>query len=459
MNIPLPAVNSAFGRGPHDRARPEVLFFYDVACPYVYLAVPRLLALAERLGAAIDWRPVSLPDLLRQGGGAPEVPPLLGGATRGELTRPLADRQAMARRDLSRWAEHLGVAPPLLSDAPRRTVEAQRLLCWSPQVVRPVLTQALLRACHQEGRDLANVSELLDIAAGVGLDERSARAAILGAGPRAELARRSEEAARAGVFGVPTFVVDSHSGPRLFFGQDRLPFVEEALRLHPLAPAAEPPPAPDPPAAEPLALPPANEARRVTFYYDFSSPFSYLASTQIEAIAAQNGAVVDWHPILLGGLFKSLGAPVVPIGTYSEAKRRHAREDMNRWAHRYDQPFHWPSRFPMVTVTALRLALLAEERRAALSHALFRAYWVEDADLNDPLTLEAALRRAGLDPALLERVGEPAVKQRLIANTEAALQAGVYGAPSFLVQQHHGPPQLFFGQDHLDFVARALHRG
>jgi 2-hydroxychromene-2-carboxylate isomerase len=113
----------------------------------------------------------------------------------------------------------------------------------------------------------------------------------------------------------------------------------------------------------------------------------------------------------------------------------------------------------MVTVTALRLALLAGDRVAPLTHALMRAYWVEDGDLNDPAVLEKALRRAELDPALLGRVGEPEVKQRLLDNTEAAARAGVFGAPSFLVAQHHGPPQLFFGQDRLLFVEKALQRG
>ena len=63
--IPQPAVNAAFGRGPQDLAHPQIVFYYDIACPYVYLAVPQLLALADRAGAVIDWRPVSLEELLR----------------------------------------------------------------------------------------------------------------------------------------------------------------------------------------------------------------------------------------------------------------------------------------------------------------------------------------------------------------------------------------------------------
>ncbi|HRI53156.1 MAG TPA: 2-hydroxychromene-2-carboxylate isomerase, partial [Pseudomonadota bacterium] len=209
----------------------------------------------------------------------------------------------------------------------------------------------------------------------------------------------------------------------------------------------------------PPACPVANQARGVTFVYDVASPFAYLASTQIEALAARCGAEVKWQPILLGGLFRSIGTPNVPLSTYPAAKRRHSLDDMARWAHYYDQPFHFPSRFPMVTVTALRLCLLAPERIAELSRALFRAYWVGDADLNDPAVLEEALTEAGLPTELLARVSEPEVKQRLQESTAAAERAGVFGVPSFLVPQASGPPALYFGQDRLLFVERALRRG
>lgn len=450
--IPLPALNSSFGHGHHDRACPEVTFYYDIVCPYAYLASTQLPALAERTGSVIDWRPILLGGVLQTLGSAPNSGP--------------PARLAMNRLDIDRFAALFQVPLRMPPEHPRRTVEAMRLLCFTPPVARRALSEALFRAYWVDGLDISSPPVLVQIAEAVGLSGESARAAISSAAAKAELRRRTDAAIEAGVFGVPTFVVESQSGPKLYFGQDRLHFVEAALLAHPLAAAGrergeqgtvrrEPPASMRPLPEEPVA----NEARRVTFFYDFSSPFSYLASTQIEDVADRHGAVIDWRPILLGGLFRSLGTPIVPIQTYPEAKRRHARDDLVRWAHHYGQPFHWPSRFPMMTVTALRLALLAGERVGPLSHALFRAYWVEDADLNDPLVLEEALRRAGLDPGLLERVGEPEVKQHLIDNTQGALQAGVFGAPSFLVEAHHGPPQLFFGQDRLIFVEKALERG
>lgn len=471
MRIPLPAVNTAFGSGQKGRIVPEVGFYFDIVCPYAYLAAQQLPVLCARLGARIDYRPI-----------------LLGGVLKALASEPSAAspaRQASTRLDLARWAAHLGVPLRFPAAHPRRTVSAMRLVCWAPGEARAELVAALYRAYWVEDRDITVPEELGAIAASVGLSAADAMIGLASPAAAQKLRHRTDEALQAGVFGVPTFVVDSHNGPRLFFGQDRLHFVEEALLHHPFAePTLNPPtqrkragrnPAlrslgpetslatPNTTPAPAAKLPPveavANQARQVTFVYDFGSPFAYLASTQIEALAARCGAVVKWHPILLGGLFRSIGTPNVPLATYPEAKRRHSLEDMARWAHYYDQPFHFPSRFPMVTVTALRLALLAGDKIAELSQALFAAYWVGDADLNDPAVLEAALRQAELPLSLLSRVSEPEVKQALIDNTAAAERLGVFGVPSFLIPQPSGPDALFFGQDRLLLVEKHLLRG
>jgi 2-hydroxychromene-2-carboxylate isomerase len=458
MRIPLPAINTSFGSGQKGRIQPEVRFYFDLVCPYAYLASLQLPALCERLGARIDYRPILLGGVLKALGSEPSA--------------GTAARQATTRLDLARWAEHLRVPLRFPAAHPQRTVAAMRLLCWAPRAAREELIAALYRAYWVDGRDLTDPAELGAIAASVGLSEADAIAGLHSPAASLQLRQRTEEALQSGVFGVPTFLVDSNSGPRLFFGQDRLHFVHEALRHHPHAEHPVSPRLPGPPSALtwdpgeqanpgplPAVDPVANQAREVTFFYDFASPFAYLASTQIEQLAARCGAVVKWHPLLLGGLFRNLGTANVPLATYPEVKRRHTLDDLARWAYYYDQPFHFPSRFPMVTVTALRLALLAGERIGELSRALFAAYWVGDADLNDPAVLESALREAGLPVALLARVAEPAVKQQLLDNTAAAERAGVFGVPTFLCPQPGGPPAFFFGQDRLLFVEKALLRG
>ena len=451
MRIPLPALNASMGRGHYDRAQPEVKFYFDFVCPYAYLASLQLPALCERMDAFIEYRPILLGGVLKALGSEPNAGPQV--------------KTAMTRRDLQRWAEYLQVPLSMPAEHPRRTVEALRLLCWAPRAAWPDLVKVLYRAYWVEGLDITSHQVLAQLAASVGLPAEAALLGLQRADVAAELRRRTDEAIQAGVFGVPTFVVDSHTGPRLFFGQDRLHFVEAALRHHPLRMEDEEvQDAPQPAlsireAVLTRSFPIANQARRLQFFYDVASPFAYLASTQIEQLAEHCGAVVDWHPILLGGLFRSLGTPMVPLSAYSPSKRRHTLEDLARWAHHYDQPFHFPTQFPMMTVTAQRLLMLAGERTPQLSHALFRAYWVADADLNDPSILEAALREAGLPIELLSRTSEPEVKERLQENTLAAERAGVFGVPSFRIPQPHGEPLLFFGQDRMKLVERALRKG
>jgi 2-hydroxychromene-2-carboxylate isomerase len=194
--------------------------------------------------------------------------------------------------------------------------------------------------------------------------------------------------------------------------------------------------------------------KEVTFYYDFSSPYSYLGSTQIERVAREAGATIRWRPFLLGALFKSIGTPIVPMQAVSEPKRRYLQRDVLDWAAYWNVPFTWPSRFPMRTVLPLRLVLAVEPAiLPPLSHAIYRAFWAADRDISDPAVLAELAREHGAPASALERANapDPAVKQALIDNTDEALRNGVCGAPSFLVRQH-----LFWGQDRLEFVAKAL---
>ena len=196
--------------------------------------------------------------------------------------------------------------------------------------------------------------------------------------------------------------------------------------------------------------------KQVIFYYDFASPFAYLGSTQIERIAAAAGAAIEWRPILLGGLFRAIGTPDVPLLAMSEPRRRYLLRDLRQWAAFWDVPLTWPTRFPMNTIAALRLALAAESSIAPLSHALFHAYWAADRDLSDPAALAAVANSVGLDGAsLVATATDPAktnsLRLRLRDATAEAERDGVFGVPTFRVGD-----QLFWGQDRLDFVAAAL---
>lgn len=191
-------------------------------------------------------------------------------------------------------------------------------------------------------------------------------------------------------------------------------------------------------------------------YYDFSSPNAYFATLLLPDVVKRAGATLAYRPFLLGGLFKALGTVEAP-GTTSPEKARASLRDLERWSARHDIPFAFPSRFPLNTVKALRLALVASELgidERALTERLFRAYWAEDRDLSDPSVLAALLEELGADAAgALARIEQPDVKDRLRAATEDARAKGVFGAPVIIVEG-----ELFFGKDRLDFVEEELRR-
>ena len=122
------------------------------------------------------------------------------------------------------------------------------------------------------------------------------------------------------------------------------------------------------------------------FYFDFSSPFAYLGAMSIQDVARRAGARLVWRPMFLGGLFKAIGTPTVPLMTLSPAKQRYVQIDLQRWADYRGLPLKWPSRFPMMTITPLRMtvALLDQGHDPwPLIERVFKAYWAEDQDISD----------------------------------------------------------------------------
>ena len=194
--------------------------------------------------------------------------------------------------------------------------------------------------------------------------------------------------------------------------------------------------------------------RTLDLYWDFSSPFAYLGATQAEAVAARTGATLTWRPMLLGAVFKAIGQEQAPILTWSEAKRSYYFKDIARWADLYGVPFQFPTRFPMLTLKALRtyLALPDDDRRRAFRERTFRAYWAEDRDIADDAVLaELAGEDAG---ALAARIQAPEIKKALVDATQFAIDRGVFGAPTWIVDGR----DLFWGQDRIALVERALGR-
>jgi len=195
----------------------------------------------------------------------------------------------------------------------------------------------------------------------------------------------------------------------------------------------------------------------IDFYFDFSSPYGYLASERIEALAVKHGRGVNFRPVLLGVVFKQTGA--MPL-TQVPLKGDYSRRDMERSARFHGiKDFRMPSKFPIPTQAAARIVLWAQQRDAVLAakvvHALYRALFIGDRDISDPDIAVAVAATCGVDAAAARAaIDDPAIKDALKRANEDAIARGVFGSPFIVVD---GEP--FWGMDRLDQVERWLATG
>jgi len=191
----------------------------------------------------------------------------------------------------------------------------------------------------------------------------------------------------------------------------------------------------------------------VEMYFDFSSPYSYLASTRVEEIAARQGAEVLWRPILLGPILKAAGRQ--PL-FHRPVEGSHARVDLRRWAEHLGIPYTDPPTFPVHSLAAARGFRFAREagKGGAYCRAALRACWGEGRELADLPVLRDVADQVGLDPDAFEAsLSDPGVKQWLREEVDEAARRGVFGAPTFFVGD-----EMFHGNDRLMFVEEALAR-
>jgi 2-hydroxychromene-2-carboxylate isomerase len=416
-----------------------VQLWFDFSCPYAYLASRR----ARTLGVPIDWRPMLLGGVFRG-----------IGAGAGPMAQQSPAKAAHNYADMHRWAALFGEPFQLPSAHPMRTVRALRVLLALPQAVWPDAIASIYAAYWERAEDVTSDDVLARALAGGGIAADVIAAALArGDDPaiKDELRDRTDEAIRLGIFGAPAWIFHRPDRePVLVWGQDRFPWL--GAIIDGWDPDSDAPPGgPRPFATSERAVPGAT----LDVYVDASSPFAYLALTQLPALAAM-GVEPRLVPILLGGLFRDIGQVDVPVLAMSPPKLRYTMREMQRWARWWGVPFDMPNKFPQRTITAQRLALLAGDHGYEAGHrlalALARAMWAEQRDLEDEATLRAILDANGFSPELVLKTQDPATKARLVANTAAAREAGVFGVPTFVV----GGTQLFWGQDRLELVARAL---
>lgn len=197
-------------------------------------------------------------------------------------------------------------------------------------------------------------------------------------------------------------------------------------------------------------------ADTLTFFFDFTSPYSYLASTQVEALARRIGAELEWVPTFLAGVMRATGnSPPATV----ELKGKHMARDLARWAAIYGVPLRWNPWFPFASQHALRAAAATATtdpaRAVAFHKALFAAAWIDGDDLGDRAVLAKVARAAGVDETLAANAtDDPVWKDALKVNTDRAVALGAFGMPAF---EYAG--DLYFGNDRLELIAARAARG
>jgi len=194
----------------------------------------------------------------------------------------------------------------------------------------------------------------------------------------------------------------------------------------------------------------------IEFHFDFSSPYGYLASTKIDALAAKYGREVVWKPILLGATFKVTGLPPLPT---VPLKGDYSRHDFARSARFHGVPYSYPGVFPIATQAPARAFYWADARdhvkAKALASALLKAYFVDGVNISNPSDTAAVAASLGFDAAEVEAaLNDPAVKEKLKTEVDAAIGRGVFGSPFVFVD---GEP--FWGLDRFDQIERWLATG
>ena len=198
------------------------------------------------------------------------------------------------------------------------------------------------------------------------------------------------------------------------------------------------------------------QGKAIDFYFEFSSPYGYIASELAEDFERRLGRPLTWRPMLLGPVFKVTGqAPLIEV----PMKGDYSRRDFSRTARLHKVEYRHPPKFPIGTVAALRAFYWSHDRDPArargLAQALYRAYFVDGLDISAPGTVVEIAKGAGLDAAALAAALEdPALKECAKREVDAALAAGVFGSPFFVVD---GEP--FWGCDRMPMVEEWVRSG
>ncbi|KAG2180279.1 hypothetical protein INT43_004068 [Umbelopsis isabellina] len=409
-----------------------------------------------------------------------DTPVLLGGiyqATKAPQDVMNPAKQRISQGTLARTLDKFKVPFNFHPNHPVRTVNALRLLYAVEQSHREKLTDALYHAYWVENADISQEETLLSIVKSLSIPFEASSAIFKDEKHQNALREATSRVVELGAPGVPFFQVskdDNDKNGAVFWGQDRVLFVETAIKalqagLDPMDWEKVPNIVDVLESKLKTPSPHVGKGKKVTFYYDFASPWSYLGYTQLYRFKAL-GCDIDYRPVVVGALFKSIGGPNMPMAAMSDSLRRMQLQDLQNWtlfwkavmkqsgmeAGKVDKAMqvNWPDKFPIRSIVALRVGLL----EPATTDCIYQASWVDNVDVSDNEQLKKILNDNGFDgEKLLQQVADnkDEVKETLFANTKMAIDAGCCGVPSYQVDGD----RVLFGQDQYHFIEDLLNGG
>lgn len=196
----------------------------------------------------------------------------------------------------------------------------------------------------------------------------------------------------------------------------------------------------------------------IEFYFDCSSPWTYLAFHNVQPLAKELGAEVDWKPILVGGIFNTVNPSVYETRKAPVmAKARYHAKDLKDWTQHAGLKIKMPpSVFPVNSVKVMRACIVLKSQGKLVDFArnAFEVYWSEDQDISQDEVIAEICERSGVEAApLFEAIQDQAIKDELKANTQAVMDRGGFGSPTLFVGG-----DMYFGNDRLVLVRDAVER-
>ena len=197
----------------------------------------------------------------------------------------------------------------------------------------------------------------------------------------------------------------------------------------------------------------------IEFFFDCSSPWTYLAFHNIQPLAKEFGVEISWRPILVGGIFNSINPSVYATREHPvPAKLNYQKKDMADWARSAGLTIKMrPTVFPVNSVKAMRgcILLAPEGKLVPFARTAFEIYWGEDKDISQDSVLAEICQRVGVDPAtFFAGIGQQAIKDQLKANTDEVMARGGFGSPTIFIDK----TDMYFGNDRLPLIREALQR-